>query len=127
MLPMLAGAPTVVNVTLCVFAPVHDHVTVVCSGTVAVDGEKLLSAMSIDVMSCAVVVNVTCGVPGSPDAVAVAVCAPVPGPSVRCAVAVPAAPVVFCAGVIEPPPIATAQSIVTPCFGLLFASRAVTV
>ena len=71
--------------------------------------------------------NVTCGVPGSPDAVAVAVCAPVPLPSVRCALAVPLAAVVFCGGVIDPPPVATAQSIVTPCFGLLFASRAVTV
>ena len=75
----------------------------------------------------AVVVNVTDGAPAMLLAVAFAVCAPAVPLNVRVALAVPVAPVVFCAGLIDPPPPVVSQAIVTPCLGLLWPSRAVTV
>ena len=128
MLPMFVGAPPVLNVTLCAeVVPCHAQVTVVLRGTVIDWGEKKLLSTPTVVTTAAVVVNVTLGDRGNPVAVAVAVWAPVPDPRVRTAVALPFACVVFCAGAIEPPPVATAQSMTTPPFALPCVSRDCTV
>jgi len=120
-----------VNVTLWMIVPsFHVHVTWPPAAIRTLSG---LNAMfwsetpAVVGAVIAVVVKVTDGAPAMLLAVAVAVCAPSVPLNVRVALAVPFAPVVFCAGVIEPPPPVAAQSIVTPCFGLSWPSRAVTV
>src|SRR5687768_6107935 len=125
---MLLGAPAELKVTLCcTVVPCHSHLTTVFNGTVIVLGVNELFATSTVETIAAVVVNVTAGQLGSAAAVAVAVCAPVPLPSVRVALAFPFAAVVFWAGRIVPPPVATAQSIVTPPLGFPCESRLCTV
>src|SRR5690242_19903184 len=64
----------------------------------------------------AVAVKVT-GEPLRPPEVAVAVCAPAVSPRIHCAVAMPL-PFVIELGVMEPPPLVTAQETVTPLTGL---------
>src|SRR2546425_6298166 len=73
----------------------------------------------------AVAVNVT-GEPVSPPTDAVAVWMPAVSPSVRVAVAMPFTSVSDVAGVIEPPPDATAHATVTPCTGLFDPSFTIT-
>ena len=108
MLPIAAGAPGVAsNVTLCVDAAAAQvHCTEPPRAMFTCCGEKKLSATCTCAGgpgATAVVVKVTDGPPGMSGVVAVTVCAPAVGPSVRVACAVPLPPVKFCVGVIDPP------------------------
>lgn len=129
-LVIFAGCPPIAsNVTLCrAVVPCHAHVIVVPEGMLlSVEGANWKSETSTVVMIAAVVVNVSTGAPGNAAAEAVAVCAPNPAPSVRAALALPLTAVVFCGGVIVPPPLNTAQSIVTPPLAFPWLSRLCTV
>jgi len=94
---MGGGAPPVEKVTLCgAVVPCHSQFTAAFRAIVTAFGVKVLAGPTCTVVTAvAVVVNVTVGEVGRAAAVAVAVCGPSTPLSVRWALALPFACVVF--------------------------------